>query len=163
MNYLTQGFSFAIQYLAEHYRASYHCFSNHKSHCPQLFLTPQRSLVCPYMTCWACSPWLSPYLSRLIQYSLFDRPFLILHSARCQKQGRLSLLCVPPPFLQRISALHLSYGHSQKSQRAVEAKGIAGWEWEERENWMEGMEGDFSQSADFACKWEFTQHWKNYL
>lgn len=156
---LAQGFSFALQYSAGNYRESYLCFSNHKSHCPQLFLNPQRSLVCPHMTCWVRSPWLSPYLSWLIQYSLFDRPLLVLHSARCQKQRRLSLLCVPPPFLHRIPAFHLSYHHSQKSHRGLlhlEAKGIAGWEWEEMENRIEGRGGDSSQSVDSACSWKFT-------
>lgn len=80
-------------------------------------------------------PWLSPYLSRLFQYSLFDLPPPnfppLLHSARHQKQGKLSLLSLPPPFLHRVPAFHLSYHHSQKSHGEllhVEAKGKAGWE-----------------------------------
>lgn len=66
-----------------------------------------------------------PYLSWLIQYSLPDRPsLLLLHSARCQKQGRLSLLCVPPPFLCRIPAFHLSLPSLPKiTQRVAACRG----------------------------------------
>lgn len=76
----------------------------------QLFFFSPWNLVCPCMTLWFSAPWLSPYLSWLVQYSLPHRsPLLLLHSARCQKQERLSLQCVPPPFLHRVPPFHLSY------------------------------------------------------
>lgn len=77
-------------------------------------------------------------------FTPWSPPLLLLHSARCQKQGRLSLLCVPPPFLHRIPAFHLSYHHSQKSHRGrlrVEARGIGdGGERKLRQGWKEGRE-----------------------
>lgn len=101
VNYLVQGFRFALNYPTGFYPQSHRCFSNHKRNFLQLFPNPQKRLVCPHMTHRVCS-WLFPYLSWLIQYSLFDRPPLVLHSARCQKQRRLSLLCLLPPFFYRI-------------------------------------------------------------
>lgn len=65
-------------------------------------------------------------------------PPLLLHSARCKKQGRLSLHCVPPPFLHRIPPFHLSFHHSQKSHTGqlsvkvgVGAGGLGRFGWEE--------------------------------
>lgn len=50
------------------------------------------------MTCWVCSPWLSPYLSWLIQYSLPDRPlffFCTLQGAK-NKGGSVYSVCPLP-------------------------------------------------------------------
>jgi len=78
------------------------------------FLSPC-SPLCPHMTCSFSSSWLLLYLSWLIQYSLPypPPPLLLLYSARCQKTGKLSLHCVPPPFLLTIPPFHLH--HSQKN------------------------------------------------
>lgn len=117
-----------------------------------IFLNPRRSALCPYMTRWASLAFTVSQLTHPI-CTPWSAPLLLLHSARCQKQGRLSLLCVPPPFLHRFPAFHLSYHHSQKShwgRLRFEARGIGGWGWEEMETRMEGREGDTPQFVDFA-------------
>lgn len=52
------------------------------------------------MTRSACSPWLTPYLSWLIQYSLFDRPLLALELREVPKTKEAQFtLCTPPSLL----------------------------------------------------------------
>lgn len=115
---LVQGFRFALQ--------SSTTFITKET------LPQQISLPCPHMNSWVLGFHHISADSFNIHSLIYPPNFPpLLHSARHQKQGKLSLLSLPPPFLHRIPAFHLSYHHSQKSHGEllhVEAKGKAGWE-----------------------------------